>query len=286
MSDETVPICSLFALYKHFSSEARQEIEKKKAQTRKIISKASSTESAKKDKLIPRHINPITHPRSTVFLRCPQCDCEGTVVDIHTAGADELAAKTEAWEEDYAEKKKKNPKACRTGEPQEEYACMCPKSKTMLGDWRNSSCLVCRKKGAEKGMADPNCKNCNCNCPDEVFTQGQAQQKAITGLMQRNNEAKAKSNAKDGGAILGSIIKESVGAVTDRLRETKGVLPNNKHVISLVADQLKHKQFASEEDMHTVQQMMGAPTTKLVSGEDARSVSTQRNKKEYQNSLR
>jgi hypothetical protein len=43
-----------------------------------------------------------------MFLRCPQCDCEGTVVDIHTA--DELAAKTEAWEEDYAEKKRKNPK--------------------------------------------------------------------------------------------------------------------------------------------------------------------------------
>jgi hypothetical protein len=102
----------------------------------------------------------------------------------------------------------------------------------------------------------------------------------------RNNEAKAKNNVKDGGVILGSIIKESVGAVTDRLRETKGVLPNNKDVISLVADQLKHKQFASEEDMHTVQQMIGAPTTKLVSGEDARSVLTQRNKKEYQNSLR
>jgi hypothetical protein len=56
MSDETVPICSLFALYKHFSSEAGQEIEKKKAQTRKILSKASSTKSAKKDKLILRHI--------------------------------------------------------------------------------------------------------------------------------------------------------------------------------------------------------------------------------------
>jgi hypothetical protein len=43
----------------------------------------------------------------------------------------------------------------------------------------------------------------------------------------------------------------------------------------LVADQLKHKQFASEEDMHVLQEMVGPPTTKLISGEDARSVLTQ-----------
>jgi hypothetical protein len=187
ISDNTVPFSSLFALFKHFSTEALQEIEKKKAQTRKILTKASSTKLAKKENLIPRHINPITQPRSTMFTKCPQCDCEGTVVDIYTE--EELEAMSEAWGEDYAEKKRKNSKARRIGEPQQKYGCMCSKSKTMRGDWRNSSCLACRTKGVETGEADPNCRNCNCNCPDEVFTQAQAQSKAIAGLVQHNNAA-------------------------------------------------------------------------------------------------
>lgn len=280
VTDDTAPIGTLFTLYKHFSTEALQEIEKKKALTRRILAKATSTKSAKKDKLVPRHINPITAPRSTLFTHCPQCECEGTVVEVYTE--EELDEKVEAWQADYEERKRKNEKARRTGEPQQLYACMCFKSKTMRGDWQNSSCLACRKRGA----ADPNCKNCNCTCPHEVFTQGEAQQKAITGMMQRNNAAKAQSSAKNGDAILGAIIQKSVGAVAESLKAKAGAVPHNKEVMTMVADQLKHEQFASEEDMHAVQQIVGPPTTKLLSGEDARSVLVHKHKKQYQNNLR
>jgi hypothetical protein len=104
--------------------------------------------------------------------------------------------------------------------------------------------------------------------------------------VQCNNAAKTEKSVKDGNVILGPIIQESVGAVADWLREMKGAIPHNKDVITLVADQLKHKQFASKEDMHVLQKMVGPPTTKLISGEDARSVLTRGNKKVYQNKLR
>lgn len=94
------------------------------------------------------------------------------------------------WEADFQAKKRKNPKAHRTGEPQMAFACMCPRSKTMHGDWKNSSCLECRMRG----HADPNCKCCNCACSDETFTMADVQQKAIKGMQKRNNDEKEQRN--------------------------------------------------------------------------------------------
>ena len=56
--------------------------------------------------------------------------------------------------------------------------------------------------------------------------------------------------------------------------------------MTMIANEIKKKQFNSEHEMHLVQKMVGVPSSKLISGEDVRSAVQQRNKKEYQNHLR
>lgn len=59
-----------------------------------------------------------------------------------------------------------------------------------------------------------------------------------------------------------------------------------KDTMTMVVDRMKYKQFRSESDMHKVQKLVGAPSTKLNSGEDVRGGVGQKNKKVYQNNLR
>jgi hypothetical protein len=149
----------------------------KKARNRKILSTtASASTKTNMGNTIPKHIDPITVHRSLDFEKCPECNCKGTAAQVYTGA--KLEEKKTEWEDDYKKRKKQNPKARRTGEPPMRFACMCPRSKTMRGDWENSSCLDCR----ERKSADPMCGVCLCDCPDETFTMADVQQKALRGM--------------------------------------------------------------------------------------------------------
>jgi hypothetical protein len=190
---------SLYTLYRHFHCIAMQEVETRKARNRKILSKVKNASTKTKNgKTIPKHIDPITVHRIKEISDCMECGCKGTVAEIDTE--EELEERRAEWKSDYKESKKKNKNARRTGEPQMRFACMCPRSKTMRGDWANSSCLECRMRG----RADPDCKSCNCDCTDEFFTMADVQQKALRGMQKRNNYSKAEIRQSSGLTLLTS----------------------------------------------------------------------------------
>ena len=273
---------TLVTLYRCFRSAALQEVESQKAKNRRILSKVNSNKGkTNRGKTIPKEIDPISAHRTSEFAECPECKCEGSVIEVFTDT--ELEAKRLEWEADFAEKRKNNPKARRTGEPQMLYACMCARSKTLHGDWANSSWLSCRMRGHH----DPECKMCNCACSDETFTMADVQQKAIKGVQKRNNSEKEQRKQTSGQEVLGAIFRDSISEVTSRLQnQPSSAGSDSVNTMTMIANEMKHKQFTSEHDMHLVQKMVGVPSSKLMSGEDVRSVVQQKNKKEYQNRLR
>lgn len=133
------------------------------------------------------------------------------------------------------------------------------------------------------GKHDPECKNCKYNCTDEIFPMSMVQQKAIRGMQNRNNKAKAETQLRTGSQALGSIIQSSM---EDVLRQCSGKPPNKRDGITMLANAVSNKQFNSEQEMYEVQKMIGVPTTKLHNGEDVRDVLHRGNKKMYMNNLR
>jgi hypothetical protein len=163
LRSKAVALESFIVMYKHFHNVAKQEIAATKAKNKKILSQASGgTKKSKKGNLIPKHIDPVKAKRCSEFELCPECGCEGTIVEIYSEA--ELSDKQKLADADFAKRKEKNVNA-RKQTVQQEYACMCPRSRTWHGDWEHSSCLACRKRGKH----DPECKNCNCNCTDETI---------------------------------------------------------------------------------------------------------------------
>jgi hypothetical protein len=137
---------TLIVLSDHFRRKASQQIVEEKAKNEKVKARALGGAKKKKTgKTIPKDINPITATRSLDFPSCPGCKCKGSVVNLFSE--ERLSEMTADFNRKHQERLETNPKARRTGAPQMEVACMCSRSKTMRGDWKNSSCIKCRKRG-------------------------------------------------------------------------------------------------------------------------------------------
>ena len=283
LRSKSTAVSSLITMYKVFNCSAMQDIEAEKARNAKLRAQIAGggggkKSNKKKENLIPEDINPITAVYCEKISECPGCLCKNTVAKIKTE--EELVIEQAALDEAHAKRLKSNPKARRTI-AQMTYGCMCPKSRTFSGDWKNSSCLACVKRG----YADPNCKQCLCDCENEVFTMAQVQGKAMRAMEKRNKSATAAKKETSGYESLGGMIKQSMASVVERINKEDSPT-DEKDALSMLANELKYKQFNSEKEMHDVQKISGAPTTKLNNGEDIRSVLCKGNKKKYSNNLR
>ena len=113
----------------------------------------------------------------------------------------------------------------------------------------------------------------------------QVQGKAMRAMEKRNKSATAAKKETSGYESLGGMIKQSMASVVERINKEDSPT-DEKDALSMLANELKYKQFNSEKEMHDVQKISGAPTTKLNNGEDIRSVLCKGNKKKYSNNLR
>jgi hypothetical protein len=271
---------TLIVLSEHFKRKASQQVAEQRAKNDKIKARALGGASKKTGKTIPKEINPITAQRSTDFSHCPGCKCKGSIVNLFSE--ERLRQMTSDFNAKHQLRLKENPKARKTGVPQMEFACMCPRSRTLRGDWENSSCIMCRARGARGEPYDPKCKMCLCDCEDEVFTLATAQAKGIRAAEKRNAKANVKKRSETGGMdALGTMFTNAVQSVV----QCKDGPKNNDDAMVMVANRLAHQQFPSEAAMYEAQQYFGAPKTTLNSGEDIRSILTKGDKRYYQNNL-
>ena len=113
-------------------------------------------------------------------------------------------------------------------------------------------------------------------------------------MQKRNQKAKADragataSEERPGMDAMGSIFQASVvvvGALKSISSGRNGVEVTSTDAMSMVANQMKGQQFASEKEMYDAQNLLGAPTTKLASGEDVREPAGNC-KRHYQNRLK
>ena len=175
----------------------------------------------------------------------------------------------------------------RSNYPQQKYACCCPTMRTYREDVLSSTCKDCK----QHGKAIPSCRSCKCQCQTGIFLEKDTQ--AMVNEKVRQDKLKARKQVPNTDhramANFGTMLASSVSDGFKLLSDSKSSL-DETNVLSSAAGRLSRMQMPSEEELHSLQQIVPLSTKLQGTGKDVREVlnaSQRKNgKRHYQNNLR